>query len=141
MNTQEWIAAHAATALTLTGDHSLQEAARLLLDHSEQRDIFIVDAEQRVRGHLGFRHVAALLLAELRPEHTRRELIERITLGTVAEHMDDRVLCAGADEDIDDIFHQHMEHQVEDIPVVDEHRRLLGVIRLADLLREVIDRS
>lgn len=139
MNAREWLATHSAVALTLDGECSLEEAARLLLDHPEERDIFVLDAQKRVRGHLGFRDVAALLLAELRPTHTRRELIERITLGSVAEHMDDRVLCAQADEAIDEVFHRHMEQRIEDIPVVDEHRRLLGVIRVSDLLREAVD--
>lgn len=141
MKTGEWLAKHPTMALTISGDASLKEAARLLLDHPEQRDVFVVDEDGRVRGHLGFRHVSTLLLAELRPSHSPRELVERITLGTVAAHMDDHVMCAGAGEDIGDIFHRHMEQRVENIPVVDDERRLLGVIRLVDLLRNAIDQT
>lgn len=145
MKASEWLVSHPAVALTIAGESSLEDAARLLLDAPGGRDLFVVDAEGRVCGHLGFWHLTSLLLAELRPTHSLRELIERITLGNVAEHMDDRVLCAGADEEIDDILHQHdvfqqhLERRVEDIPVVDDQRRLLGVIRLSDLLRDAID--
>ncbi|MFA7594249.1 MAG: CBS domain-containing protein [Thiohalobacteraceae bacterium] len=145
MKAREWLARHPAVTLTIAGDSSLQDAARLLLDHPEGRDIFVLDAEGHLSGHLGLWHLTSLLLAELRPTHSLRELIERITLGTVAEHMDDRMLCVGADEKIDDILHQHdifqqqVERRVEDLPVVDDQRRLLGVIRLADLLRDAID--
>lgn len=58
--------------------------------------------------------------------------------------MDDQVICAELDEDIDDIlyqhdlFQQHVERRVEDIPVINEQRRLLGVVRLSDLLRDAI---
>lgn len=144
MKTSEWMAAHPVKALTVAGECSLQEAARVLLDDPEGRDLFVLDAEGRVSGHLGFWHVATLLLAKLRPTDSLRELVERITLGSVADHMDDRVMCAGADEDIDDIlyrhdlFQQHVERRVEDIPVVDEQDRLLGVIRLSDLLRDAV---
>lgn len=145
MKASEWLDSHPAVALTVAGESSLQDAARLLLDDPDSRDLFVLDADGRVCGHLGFWHLASLLLAELHPSHSLREMIERITLGSVAEHMDDRVLCAGADEEIGDILYQHdvfqqqVERRVEDIPVVDDERRLLGVIRLSDLLREAID--
>lgn len=144
MKTRDWLATHPVRTLTIAGDCSLEDAARLLLNDPEGRDLFVLDTDGRVCGHLGFWHVAALLLAKLRPTQSLRELIERITLGSVADHMDDRVMYAGADEDIDDIlyqhdiFQQHVERRVEDIPVVDEQRRLLGVIRLSDLLRDAI---
>ncbi|SHM00220.1 HPP family protein [Vreelandella subglaciescola] len=144
MKTREWLNAHPVKALTVAGDCSLQDAARLLLDDPEGRDLFVLDAEGQVCGHLGFWHVATLLLAELRPTHSLRELVERITLGSVADHMDDHVMCAGVDDHINDIlyqhdlFQQHVERRVEDIPVVDEQHRLLGVIRLSDLLRDAI---
>ncbi len=144
MKISEWLAAHPAKALTIAGECSLQDAARMLLDNPEGRDLFVLDREGRVCGHLGFWRVATLLLAELQPTVSLRELVERITLGTVTDHMSDRVMCAGVDENIDDIlykhdiFQQHLERRVEDIPVVDEQRHLLGVIRLADLLRNVI---
>lgn len=38
-----------------------------------------------------------------------------------------------------DLFQQHVEHRAEDIPVVDDKRRLLGVIRLPDLLRNALN--
>jgi CBS-domain-containing membrane protein len=147
MKASEWLKIHPVKALTIAGESSLQEAARMLLDDPEGRDLFVLDVEGRVSGHLGFWHVATLLLGELRPTHSLREMVERITLGNVAEHMDDRVMCVGVDEDIDDILHkhdlfqQHVERRVEDIPVVDEQHRLLGVIRLSDLLRDAINKA
>lgn len=145
MKASEWLKIYPVKALTVAGECSLQDAARQLLEDPEGRDLFVLDAEGRVCGHLGFWHVATLLLAELRPTHSLRELVERITLGSVADHMNDRVMCAGTDEDINDIlyqhdlFQQHVERRVEDIPIVDDQRRLLGVIRLSDLLRDALD--
>jgi CBS-domain-containing membrane protein len=144
MKASEWLEMYPVKAMTVSGESSLQDAARLLLDGPEGRDLFVLDAEGAVCGHLCFWHVATLLLAELRPTSSLREMIESITLGNVADHMSDRVMCAAADEEIDDIlyqhdfFQQHIERRAEEIPVVDEQQRLLGVIRLADLLRDAI---
>lgn len=144
MKTSEWLKAHPVKALTIAGECSLQDAARQLLNDPEGRDLFVLDAEGCVRGHLGFWHVTTLLLAELRPTHSLREMIERITLGSVADHMNDRVMCVGDNEEVDDILYQHdlfqqpAERRVEDIPVVDDQKRLIGVIRLSDLLRDAI---
>lgn len=147
MKASEWIKAHPVEALTISGGASLQEAARMLLEDPEGRDLFVLNAEGQVCGHLGFWHVASLLLAKLTPSLSLREMIEHITLGTVADHMGDRVMCAREDEKIDeilyqhDLFQQHLERRVEDIPVVDEQKRFLGVIRLSDLLRDAINNA
>ena len=141
MKARDWLAAHPAEAVTVSPEASLPEAAALFLAHPEVRDIYVVDAEGRVCGHLGFRRLAGLLLAHLRPTHSRRQLVERVTAGVVREHMDDHVLVMHPDERINEVFHHHMERRVEAIPVVDGERRLLGVIRVADLLRKAINRG
>lgn len=144
MKASEWLEMYPVKAMTVSGESSLQDAARLLLNGPEGRDLFVLDAESAVCGHLCFWHVATLLLAELRPTSSLREMIESITLGNVADHMSDSVMCAAADEEIDDVlyqhdfFQQHIERRAEEIPVVDDQQRLLGVIRLSDLLREAI---
>src|SRR5690554_1620042 len=146
MKTSEWLEKHPVRVLTIAADCSLQDAARLLLNDPEGRDLFVLGGEGKICGHLGFWHVATLLLAELRPSHSIREMIERITLGTVADHMSDHVMCVGGNEEVDDILYKHdlfqqpAERRVEDIPVVDEQHRLLGVIRLSDLLRDAVGR-
>ena len=145
MKVSEWLTKHPVTALTVTGESCLDDAARLLLSNPAARDLFVLDAEGHICGHLGFCHLSSLLLAGLNPTHSLREMVERITLGNVIEHMNDQVLCTGLDEEINDLLHQHdifQQHEkcrIEDIPVVDDERRLLGVIRLADLLRAAID--
>lgn len=147
MKISEWLKIHPVKALTLPGDSSLEDAARMLLNDLQRRDLFIIDADGQLCGHLGFWHLATLLLAELHPTHSLRQVIERITLGCVADHMDDQVMCVGVDENIEelvyqhDLFQQHVERRVEDIPVIDEQKRLLGVIRLSDLLRNAINNT
>ncbi|MGM0517862.1 MAG: CBS domain-containing protein [Pseudomonadota bacterium] len=134
MKASKWLERHPAEALKVAASDSLDEAAATLLAHPESRDLYVLDEEGRVCGHLGFRRLAGIFLAHLRPTHTRRQLVERITPGTVAEYMDERLICIRQDERLSDVLHQHMERRVEDIPVVDDDRRLLGVIRVRDLV-------
>lgn len=144
MKASEWLKVYPVKAKTVSEESSLVDAARLLLDGTEGRDLFVLNAEGVVCGHLCFWHVATLLMPELRPTSSLREMIERVTLGCVADHMSDQVICAEADEDIDEIFYerdlfqQDRERRAEEIPVVDQQHRLLGVIRLSDLLRHAI---
>ncbi|WP_372590898.1 HPP family protein [Guyparkeria sp.] len=139
MKAGNWLEAHPRRAVTVAADDPLSMAAQALLDEPESRDVYVLDDDGRVRGHLGFRRLAGILLAHLRPTHSRRQLIERITPGTVDEYMDERVLCVRHDERISDVFHQHMERRVEDIAVIDDDGRLLGVIRVRDLLKAALD--
>lgn len=138
MKASEWLEHHSAEALTVATTDSLADAATTLLAHPASRELYVLDDEGRVCGHLGFRRLAGIFLAHLRPTHSRRQLVERITPSTVGEYMDERVLCMRPDESISEVLHQHMERRVEDIPVVDDDGRLLGVIRVADLLRAAI---
>lgn len=139
MKASKWLERHPAETLTVTTTDSLSDAAATLLAHPKSRDLYVLDGEGRVCGHLGFRRLAGIFLAHLRPTHSRRQLVERITPSTVREYMDERVLCMRPDERISEVLHQHMERRVEEIPVVDDDRRLLGVIRVADLLRAAIE--
>ena len=72
MKISEWLKLHPVKALTLPGDSSLEDAARMLLNDLQRRDLFIIDADGQLCGHLGFWHLATLLLAELRPTHSLR---------------------------------------------------------------------
>ncbi|MFP4639749.1 MAG: HPP family protein [Guyparkeria sp.] len=138
MKAGNWLEAHPRRGVTVAATDSLAVAAQALLDEPESRDAYVLDEAGRVCGHLGFRRLAGILLAHLRPSHSRRQLIERITPGSVGEYMDERVLCVRPDERISDVFHQHMERRVEDIAVIDDDGRLLGVIRVRDLLRAAL---
>ncbi len=139
MKASKWLKRHPVEAVTVGRDESLLQAARQLLNHPETRDIYVLNEAQEVCGHLSFRRLAGLFLAHQRPTHTRRQLIERITPSTVREYMDEHVLCVRPDERISDVLHQHMERRVEDIPVVNDDAQILGVIRVADLLRAAIE--
>jgi CBS domain-containing protein len=134
MKIAEWLERHPVEGVTVGPEASLEDAARVLLAEPECRDIYVIDTGGRVVGHLGFRRLAGVLLSAHRPTHSRRQIIDRVAGGPVREYMDRRFLAASPDENVHHVLHAHMERRVEDIPVVDDDRRLLGVIRLRDLV-------
>ncbi|MCL7743352.1 CBS domain-containing protein [Guyparkeria hydrothermalis] len=141
MKIADWLEQHPVNGVTVERDASLEEAAEALLAEPECRDIYVTDAEGRVVGHLGFRRLAGVLLSAHRPTHSRRQMLERVARGPVHEFMDRRFIAARLDENVHQVLHPHMERRVEDIPVLDADGRLVGVIRLVDLVRAAIEPS
>lgn len=139
MKIADWLDHRAVKGVTVARDASLEEAASALLDEPECRDVYVTDAGGRVVGHLGFRRLAGLLLAAHRPTHSRRQMLDRVARGPVGEFMDQHFIAARLDENVHEVLHQHMERRVEDIPVLDGEERLVGVIRLVDLIRAAIE--
>ena len=53
--------------------------------------------------------------------------------------MDHSFIATRLDKDVQDVLHQHMERWAEDIPVLDDEQRLLGVIRVRDLVAAALE--
>lgn len=141
MKIAEWLKQHPVAGVTVRSGASLEAAASALLAVPESRDVYVTDDEDRVVGHLGFRRIAGVLLSPHRPIHSRRQMLERVARGPVHEFMDRRFIAARPDENVHHVLHPHMERHVEDIPVLDDDGRLVGVIRLVDLVRAAIGPS
>jgi CBS domain-containing protein len=54
----------------------------------------------------------------------------------VRELMTDDIICARADDDVDDVASKMSEAQVRRLPVIDENERLCGIVSLGDLSRD-----
>lgn len=135
MKVNEWLNRKDGIPITATSDWSLEQAADALLRDDGARDLFVTDSDRRLIGHLSLRRVAQLLLAEHLPIQSRRQLMERVAGGPLRELMDPHVVTATPDEDLDDVLHRIIEQGLEELPVVDAERHLLGVINLSAVLR------
>jgi CBS-domain-containing membrane protein len=135
MKVKDWLARHPATILLVPAGNSLVEALDRMLERPEARDAYVIDERKRVIGHLGRRRLVHHLFAAQRPVHTRRQLMDRIAAGTAHESMSRHFATARPDEDLDEVFHRMLEHDVEDLPVIDDDGMLRGAVNLAGLLR------
>ena len=138
MKISEWISLHPSRAITVPPDCSLNEAMDRMLAERCMRDIYVVSDDGHLIGHLSHKKLASLILTEHQPVHTRRQLIMRITGCSAQELMDTEFTFARPEEELDNVLHWQLEHDVEDMPVINEGGILVGVINLRVVLRELI---
>lgn len=108
-----------------------------LLAHPEYHDIYVVDASGHLLGRLSRRRLVRMAIAEHRPAHTRRQLMEQVAGGAARELSDPHFPTAAPEEDLHDALHRPVEQDVEDLPVMDADGVLLDVVNLAAVLREM----
>ena len=108
---------------TVTTDQTAQEAAKFMLQ-GDAGSIPVMEGE-RLIGMITDRDIAVRGVAQgLGPDTPVREL------------MSSGLVCARADESVDDVALKMSEAQVRRIPVIDESENLVGIVSLGDLTRE-----
>lgn len=135
MKVAEWIAGHPGLPVTVAPEATLDELVERLVETPGVRDLYVVEGG-RVIGHLSHRRLAHLLLAEHRPVHTRRQLMERVVGGTARELMNVHFPHVPPEEALVNVLHRALELDVEDLAVVDADHRLLGRVNLSAVLRD-----
>lgn len=120
--------------LAITGEATMEDAAEQVTGKRQVRGIYVVDEEGRLLGAISLgvliRHLSS---ARHRPQFHMRSLLNRITSEKLADLMDRHVISAGKEEDLQLVIDRMMTANLKEIPVVDENRRLLGVVGLFDL--------
>jgi CBS domain-containing protein len=113
---------------TVRPDQTAQDAARFMLK-ADAGSIPVADGD-RLIGMITDRDIAVRGIARgYGPDTPVREL------------MTDDVVCARADDDVEDAASKMSEAQVRRLPVIDEQDRLCGIVSLGDLSREAGDES
>ena len=108
---------------TIRPDQRVQEAASFMLS-ADAGSIPVTDGD-RLIGMITDRDIAVRGVAKgYGPDTPVREL------------MSDDIICARADDDIEDVASRMSEAQVRRLPVIDENERLCGIVSLGDLSRE-----
>ena len=108
---------------TIRPDQSAQDAARFMLK-AEAGSIPVTDGD-RLIGMITDRDIAVRGVAKgYGPDTPVREL------------MSDDVICARADDSVEDVASRMSEAQVRRLPVIDQDERLCGIVSLGDLSRE-----
>ncbi len=106
MKVSDWLHKHPVHAGVVQDDWNLEQIMEKLLSNSRLKDLYVVDAKNKVIGHLSYKKLARLVLAEHHVAHTRRQIMERITPGSAAELMEAHFVKASPDENLDEILHR-----------------------------------
>ena len=136
MKVSEWIERHPGLVAVIHAEATLDELVDRILENHCLQDIYVVSPEGRIIGHLSAKRIFHLLLIEHRPAHTRRQLMERVARGNAQELMNHRVVHARPDEELDDVIHRQLEHELEDMPVLDAGGEQLGKVNIRKVLQE-----
>jgi CBS domain-containing protein len=111
---------------TVRPEQPVQQAASFMLS-ADAGSIPVTDGD-RLIGMITDRDIAVRGIAKgYGPDTPVREL------------MTNDVICARADDDVEEIASRMSEAQVRRLPVIDEQERLCGIVSLGDLSRESDD--
>ena len=110
---------------TVTPDQSAREAASFML-RAEAGSIPVTEGD-KVIGMITDRDIAVRGVAEGRGPDT-----------PVRDLMTDHIICARADDNVDEVARRMSQEQVRRLPVLDAEDRLCGIISLGDLAREAV---
>jgi CBS-domain-containing membrane protein len=138
MKVHEWLKQYPKLGVTVAKHWALDEILTALLNTNDTREIFVIDEQKRVIGHITYQKVAQLVLAEHTASHTRSQIMERVTCGYAIDLMDAHFDYASPDEELGDILQRHLDHVFEEMPVLNEHKQLLGVVCLRDILKSYL---
>lgn len=134
MKIAEWHEQHPRDLSIVFPDWSLETALDHMLTTSGLRDLYVVAPDGKLIGHISHQKLACALLSEHRPEHTRRQLMEHISSGNVDEIMNSHFVSATPDEELSDILHRLLDHNIEDMPILDDAGKPIGAINLTQIL-------
>ncbi len=141
MKVAEWLGRFPGSILVLAPESTLEQAVERMLSEAGVHDIYVVSSGNVVLGHLSPWKLTALFLTEHHAGHTRRQIMDRIAVGTAEELMDAEFVFARPDEELDNVVCRFIEFDVQDIPVLDEQGGLAGAINLNAVLREMLKES
>ena len=114
----------------------LNQVARELIEHPEIRSIYVVDAQERLKGTLSLGTLIRSLTAERhRPYFHTRSLLECITCQQVGDIMNEDVLSASAQDDVERVLNLMINRNIKEIPIVDQKGRLVSNVGLLDIWR------
>lgn len=134
MKVSEWLDQHPNLPGVIMEDSPLEQIMEKLLSNSRLVDLYVLNDKNQVIGHLSYKKIAKLVLAEHCNCHTRSQILERVVGGSAVELMETHFASASPEEEVHEVLYRQLDHWVEDLAVIDQHGQLKGVINLADIL-------
>ncbi len=135
MKVSNWLARQPRECAVADVDLSIGALANIFLSHPALRDLYIVSPEGLILGRIRHHRLAKLLLAEHLPVQTTHQIMERVFGGTSSEIMERDFASAHPDEELDNVLHRMLEYMVDDMPVLDDEKHIIGTINLTDIMR------
>ena len=138
MKIVQWLEQHQHQVTSVSPQCSLHEMLDVLLAaRPSSTDVYVVDDEGRLLGHIPAQLIFSHYLAEHQPVQSRRQLIHRVTCSNAEEMMEPHPFMARLDEEMDDVLPRQLQQGIAELAVVDGKDRLCGVIDLYSVARSL----
>lgn len=134
MKVSTWLKAHPRALRTVARDAPVEEALARLLEDPSLRDVYVADDDGCLLGHVSEHKIARHLLGHHRPVLTRRQIMQRVAGATAGELMNAHFPIARPDDELDEVLHRQLEHDVEDLPILEDDRPI-GAVNLRQVLQ------
>ena len=120
--------------LAIPGGMTLEEVAGKILAARQIRGIYVVDEKDRLQGIISLGLLISRVLEnKIKPTFHARSLLDRITADKAMDIMDSRVIFARTNDDIQTVLDRMIQNDIKEIPVVDEHQKVIGNLGIIDL--------
>ncbi len=122
--------------ITVPVDYPIEEVAGRLLENPQVREIYLVDEKERLVGEISPGKIIRFLCTDRKGSpYCSRNLLAGLTCEKVADIMDEHILFARKDDDLDKVIDMMLSRNIKEIPVVDEQGKIIANVGILDLWR------
>ena len=122
-------------AVCVEAGESLEQLVRTVLDHPESHDLCVVNEDGGLLGVINIKSIfQTIFFHHTDPKVMVRHLISLVSSEIVGDIMIADPVIAVETETVDDAIRKMIAHDLGELPVVDERKRLLGSISIHTIL-------
>jgi len=115
---------------------SIEDAVEALADSDYSHIVYVVDSKQVLQGFITEEALVKYLFIHYHDDMLgTHALISRALSEHAADLMKNERLKALPDDDLDYILEEMIACKLDEVPVLDEHGRMLGDITMKDIIR------
>ncbi len=103
-------------------------------DHS--RILYVVDDELKFRGILSLGNMIRYVFFHYHdPSIDSRSLVSMVVSETAGDFMQREPMFAVYSEDVEDVLQRMIDHNIKEIPILDDEERVVADLTIVDLLK------
>lgn len=121
--------------LIVQDDSSMEEIMDTMIRSKHSRTLYVVDPEGQLRGAISLRTLVKHAFARSHePQIHPRFLMHMITAETARDIMQEKPAFATEEEEVGRVLKRMVESGVEEIPIVDVEKKVVGHVTMVDLI-------
>jgi CBS domain-containing protein len=116
-------------------DATLREIAELLIENHTTREVYLVDEEDRFYGLITAHRFGHYLFTHHVPDQSSAtELLDLVSARNAHDLAIKKAVCVSEDDSLETLLDLMFRFDVDEIPVVDSRRAIVGKIGMLELI-------